>query len=166
MPVLVLKGSRSAFPGLYRVCDEEREGETVAFLISGDHESDRKKMLALVLMCVVFASGVVVGIVGTQIYFAKRFSQPGSLAEAAIDISKRRLTRALDLRQDQQQSLDAILEGTRRELDTLRRDTAHRLRDIRDRSAAEFIEVLDEEQRQELEKIQAEQGRVFDEYLE
>lgn len=127
--------------------------------------SHRNRIVAIALVATVFVVGVLAGVVGTHVYYAKRFTNAGSIADAALEISARRMTRQLDLREDQQQIFEEILGDTRLEIDALRREATSRLRDIRDDSAERLIEVLDEEQLKKLEEMRAEQGRLFDEYL-
>lgn len=87
------------------------------------------------------------------------------MADLALEVGARKLTRRLDLRPDQRQELDRILADTRGDVAVLRRDAVGRLRDIRDAAARRLDAVLDEEQREELRRLCEEQGQLFDRYL-
>lgn len=121
---------------------------------------------ALLGIAVLFLVGVVVGVAATHLYYMHRFSQPGSIAEAAVDFGAQHLAEALDLRPDQQAELDQILAEATVEVEGIRKDAVLELRDLRDRSALRLEGLLDEEQKQKLKALHAEQGRLFDKYLE
>lgn len=121
---------------------------------------------ALLAIAVLFLVGVVVGVAATHLYYIHRFSQPGSIAEAAVDFGAHHLAETLDLRPDQRRELDHILAEATVEVEGVRKDAVLELRDLRDRSALRLEALLDEEQKQKLKALHAEQGRLFDKYLE
>lgn len=125
-----------------------------------------KRPTALALVALLFLLGIVVGVLGTHVYYARQLRQPGGLANFALNIESRRLTRALDLRPDQKEELDRILADVRVEIADTRRQMVRDLVTIRNRSAQRLETVLDDDQRQALEKLRERQGKAFERYLE
>lgn len=125
-----------------------------------------KRSTALLLVAAIFVAGIGVGVVATHLYYLERFSRPGSIADAAVAVAGRRITRQLALRPDQERELERILVDTRSELEDVRRDTARDVREVRDRAAGRLRAVLDDAQRAELERLRREEGKIFDAYLE
>lgn len=121
---------------------------------------------ALVGIAVLFLVGVVVGVAATHLYYFHRFSQPGSIAEAAVDFGGNHLADALELRPDQRRELDQILAEATVGVEGIRKGAVLELRDLRDRSAVRLEALLDDEQKRKLRALHAEQGRLFDKYLE
>ncbi len=103
--------------------------------------------------------------IATHVYYAHRLSRPGALADTAIALAARQITRQLDLRPDQRQELELILDDVREEVRVVRGDVVIRLRELRERAARRFESKLDDEQRQELRRLRAEHGLLLDDYL-
>lgn len=123
------------------------------------------RTVAVGLVALLFVLGIVVGVLGTHLFYAHRLRQPGALADVLVNAAAARATDRLDLRPDQREQLDGILETTRRDLQTLREDLVDRLRAIRARDIARLVEILDGDQRRRLEQLHATEGQVFDDYL-
>lgn len=121
---------------------------------------------ALLGVAALFIVGVVVGIAATHLYYLNRFSQPGSIAEAAVDFGAGHLAESLDLRPDQRAELDRILTEVTEEVEGVRKVAVLELRDLRNRSALRLEAILDADQKQKLKKLHDEQGKLFDRYLE
>lgn len=125
----------------------------------------RHRILALVLVASIFVLGIVVGVVGTHVAYARRIERPGALADLALDLGAHRLERQLDLDTEQRLALDRILAEARREIALLRGDVVVRMRAMRQKAFDELAPVLDDDQRAELERLQAQRERFFDRYL-
>lgn len=124
-----------------------------------------KRPMALLLIGLLFLCGAVVGIVGTHLYYGHRLRQPGGLADLALQVESRRLTRQLDLRPDQQEALAAIVADTREEITGIRHDVVGRLRTLRDRATVRLEAVLDAEQKEKLHHLRQGRGRAFEDFL-
>lgn len=125
-----------------------------------------RRPVALALVGVLFALGVLVGVLSTHVFYLRQVSEPGGLAELVLDVTGQRLASRLDLRPDQRRQLDAILTDTRDEIATAREGFVADLRVIRARSAARLESILDEEQLEELRRIHRDEGVLFDRFLE
>ena len=125
-----------------------------------------KRPTALVLVTLLFFAGIVVGVLGTHLYYARQFARPGGIASFALEIESRRLTRVLDLRPEQKDELDRILADVGVDIADVRRQMVLQLIEIRDHAATRFETVLDDDQRNTLEKLRQRQGRAFERYLE
>ena len=125
-----------------------------------------KRPVALALVALVFILGILVGVLGTHVFYLKRVAEPGGLADLVLDVTGHRMAQRLDLRPEQREAFDAILLSTRDQIAAAREDFVGDLRDIRARSAQRLVAILDEDQLDELRKIQADEGQVFDRFLE
>ena len=121
--------------------------------------------LALALVAVIFGLGVVVGILGTHLFYAHQLRQPGEFTDAIVSSAGARMADRLDLDAAQRQALDEILDRARGEVKIVRRDLIDRLRAVRAQAIDELFDLLDEDQRRELERIHAEEGQFLDDYL-
>lgn len=125
-----------------------------------------KRPVALALVALVFVLGVLVGVLGTHVFYLKRVAEPGGLADLVLDVTGSRIASRLDLRPEQREAFDAILWSTRDQIATAREGFVGDLREIRARSAQRLVSILDEDQLEELRQIQADEGQVFDRFLE
>ena len=125
-----------------------------------------KRPVALALVAVIFLLGAVVGVLGTHYFYLRQVSEPGGLADLVLGVAGDRMARRLDLRPEQRQQLDAILDHTRDEIAVAREDFVGDLRIIRSHSAERLEAILDEEQLEILRRYRREEGDLFDRFLE
>ena len=118
-----------------------------------------RKPVALLAVGALFLAGVLVGVVATHSFYAWQLHRPGGLAALGLQVLGNRLERQLDLSDEQERQVDAILADTRRELMEVRRDTVPRLLAIRDRSFTRIDALLTPEQRARLRQFRARHDR-------
>jgi Spy/CpxP family protein refolding chaperone len=120
---------------------------------------------ALFAVTAVFLLGIVVGILATHVFYARRLAA-GGLADLGIGLAQRRIEARLDLTAEQQRRLEEILAADRRELEELRHDVIDRLLAMRDASHQELARELTPEQRQQLDELRREADERLEEWLE
>jgi Spy/CpxP family protein refolding chaperone len=118
-----------------------------------------RKPIAPLAVSALFLVGVLVGVVATHAFYAWQLRRPGGLAALGVHVLGNRLERQLDLSDEQERQVDAILADTRRELMQLRHDTVPRVLAIRDRSFARIDALLEPEQRARLKRFRARHER-------
>lgn len=118
-----------------------------------------RKPVALLVVGALFLVGVLVGVVATHAFYAWQLHRPGGLAALGLHVLGNRLERQLDLSDEQEKEVDAILADTRRELMQVRHDTVPRLLAVRDRSFARIDALLTPEQRERLKQFRARHER-------
>ncbi|MEM8962911.1 MAG: hypothetical protein AAGD38_15605 [Acidobacteriota bacterium] len=111
------------------------------------------RLIALGLVLVVFVVGVTVGVFGTHVFYAKRISDPGKMAEFMSAVALRRLDRTLDLSDAQRIEIEAVLADARHDVLVVRRETEPRMVAILDHTHDRIAAVLTEEQRREFDRI-------------
>jgi Spy/CpxP family protein refolding chaperone len=107
-----------------------------------------KRVSAVLAVLSVLALGVIVGILGTHLFYAKKLRQPGSLSETAGDFFARRLERELGLSEDQRRQIETILAESRVEGRALREEMRPRVTQMMERTSRRIQEVLTPEQRE------------------
>lgn len=125
-----------------------------------------KRSVALALVAALFLLGAFVGVLGTHLFYLHQISEPGGLAKLVLGVAGDRMANRLDLRPEQRQAFDALLDDTREEIAAARGDLVDELREIRGRSAHRLESILDEEQLERLREIQRDEGKLFDSFLE
>ena len=124
-----------------------------------------KRMLALLLVFVLFLCGIAVGILGTHLFYVHHLRQPGALADQVLEHHSRRLIRELDLRPDQQAVLAGILADTKVEIAGIRRDAVEKLRVLHHEASGRLEEILDPEQKERLRRYQENEGLAIKQLL-
>lgn len=124
-----------------------------------------KRSLALLAVAALFFVGVVVGILGTHLFYARQLQKPGGLAALGNRLFVASLERRLDLTAEQRQEIDAILEESRREGNALRQEVAPRVMALVERTSERIEEVLTPEQRRKYERLRRRHRRRAELYL-
>jgi Spy/CpxP family protein refolding chaperone len=113
-----------------------------------------KKTSAVFAVIAVLVLGIIVGILGTHLFYAQKFRQPGRWAEAAGDFFANRLERELNLTPDQRQAIDDIMAESRVEGRALREEMRPRVTEMMRHTSERIEEVLTPEQRQRFAELQ------------
>jgi hypothetical protein len=115
---------------------------------------------ASLLLIAAFVLGLVVGALGMGLYVAQAGGRlPLARAESFPSSMLRRLSRELDLRPDQRERVEAVLQETGQEFSRLRDELRPRFRDIRARSRDRIRALLDREQQADFERLSTEWER-------
>jgi hypothetical protein len=113
---------------------------------------------AYLAVALLFALGVVVGVLATHAFYAYRLHRPGGMVDLAMAVLATDLRRTLDLDPEQQVEVDRILAASRDDLVAIRGEVIARIRANRARSFAELEAVLRPEQREALHAFRARQS--------
>ena len=117
-----------------------------------------RRFSAIAAVVALFVSGVVIGIMGTHLFYASRLRHPGGLRIMADHYSMR-LEKYLDLTQEQVEAIDRVLETSRSEAGELRYEMWPRVHELIDRTSGEIEEILTEEQRKGYDRLRRFQRR-------
>lgn len=124
-----------------------------------------KRSVALLSVVAVFVVGAAIGIVGTHLFYAKRFrppdGPPGFMGGSFID----RLDRHLELTADQRRRIDEILRQRREEAETFRRQMEPQLRELFEATEAGIEEILTPEQRERFRQLRETRRGRMDRFL-
>jgi hypothetical protein len=121
-----------------------------------------KSFVAIAAVVSLFFVGVVVGALGTHLFYAKQLRQAAAPPEAFVRGFEMQLERALDLTPDQMTSIREILREGHLESERLREELRPRVRAHMERMHARIDEVLSPEQRERFEEFRERQGRRAD----
>lgn len=113
---------------------------------------------AYLAVALLFALGVVVGVLATHAFYAYRLHRPGGMVDLAMTVLAADLRRTLDLDPQQRAEVDRILAASREDLVAIRGEVIARIRANRARSFAELEAVLRPDQREALEAFRARQS--------
>lgn len=114
-----------------------------------------KRVAAVSAVLAVLILGVLVGVLGTHLFYAQKFRQPGSFSAVAGRFFAERLDRELALTEEQRQRIATILAQTRREAGALREELRPRIGALMDGAAERISEVLTPEQRERFRQLRA-----------
>ncbi len=117
-----------------------------------------RRSTALAAIAALFVTGVLVGVLGTHLFYLHHLREPGWLARTGTRLLAADLRRQLDLTPPQQRQLALILADTQKEALALRRETAPRLLALLDRSQARLESVLTLEQREKFDRLRRRRG--------
>jgi hypothetical protein len=120
----------------------------------------RPRLKGTLLLLLAFGLGVVGGAVGFGVYhtrFADWRTQGGAARFQERILS--RLTKDLDLRSDQRQKVEAVLQETNQEFATLRAEIGPKFREIRERARDQIRAALDAAQQVKFDKVAQEWER-------
>jgi hypothetical protein len=105
-------------------------------------------------LLVLFVSGVLIGTVGTRMYVRHKISHMYTKERPVIrDVFFRRLTRQLDLSEEQRQEIERIASSAAEEFHALRRQHRDEAEAILDEAVKEMRKYLSPEQQEQLERI-------------
>jgi Spy/CpxP family protein refolding chaperone len=117
-----------------------------------------KRSTALLAVAALFLLGILVGVLGTHLFYLRQLRQPGGMAVVGSRFLANSLDRRLDLTPEQRRQVDAILADASREAGAVRSEMMPRILEILDRSHRRIAAVLTPEQRQELERFRRQRG--------
>jgi Spy/CpxP family protein refolding chaperone len=113
-----------------------------------------KRASALFAVLAVLVLGVIVGIMGTHLFYAQKFRRAGSFSGMASDFFSDRLERELGLTPEQRRAIDEIMEESRLEGHALREEMRPRVTEMMRRTSERIGEVLTPEQRERFAELQ------------
>jgi Spy/CpxP family protein refolding chaperone len=117
-----------------------------------------KRSTAFIAVAALFLVGVLVGVLGTHLFYLRQLRQPGGMAAVGSRLLAADLDRRLDLTREQRRQVDAILADAARDARAVRREMMPRVLKILDRSQRRIAAVLTPEQRRELEHFRRRRG--------
>jgi hypothetical protein len=117
-----------------------------------------KRSTATVVVVALFLVGVLVGVLGTHLFYLRHLREPGWLVTAGTRLLAADLRRDLDLTPEQEREIDAILADAQRDAIALRQELMPRMLDILDRSQSGISAVLTSEQRERFEQLRRRRG--------
>lgn len=106
------------------------------------------KTAAISAILAILVLGVLVGILGTHLFYAQKLRSPGSFSMMASQFFADRLDRELSLTDEQRAAIGAILDETRLEADALRDDLRPKVGALMEEASERISEILTPEQRQ------------------
>lgn len=115
-----------------------------------------RRSTAVAAVAGLFLLGILVGVLGTHLFYLRQIRQPGGLAELGGRIVANNLDRRLDLTVEQRREIDRILADTSREAAALRREMMPRMLEILERSQRRVAAALTPAQRKEFESFRRE----------
>jgi hypothetical protein len=105
-------------------------------------------------LLVLFVSGVLIGTVGTRMYVRHKISHMYAKERPVIrDLFFRRLTRQLDLSEEQRQEIERIASRAAEEFHALRRQHRGEAEAILDEAVKEMRKYLSPEQQEQMERM-------------
>jgi len=124
-----------------------------------------KRSTALLAATALFLVGILVGVLGTHLFYFHEMRQPGGLARLGSRLVLANLDRELDLTAEQRRAVEGILAETRNEFADIRREATPRVLAVLDRSHDRIAGLLTAEQRAKFERIRARRRALFERYL-
>lgn len=125
-----------------------------------------KRLVAFAAVTALFAVGVVVGVLGTHLYYAHRLGQPGGPPAMIARGFEDRLQRELGLDAEQMQRIHEILREGHEQTEQIRAEMAPRLHEQLEAMHRRIVEeVLTPEQRVRFEELQAQHRRRADTFF-
>lgn len=123
------------------------------------------RALAIITVLSLFVAGVAVGALGMNLYATKRVDLRDRFHRHGGDFFFNRLHRALDLTEDQEREIEAILRRTHDEAYELRRELHPKVMELMDRAHAQIEEILEPDQREEFRRIVARSRRKAERFF-
>jgi len=120
---------------------------------------------ALLAATSLFLLGVLVGVLATHAFYLARIREPGGMFGLGMRLIATQLHWRLDLTDEQERQLDAILGDTQREAMALRAEFAPRALAVIDRSRERVLAILTPEQQDAFLRASAQQRRRAEELL-
>ena len=117
-----------------------------------------KRSTAIAAIVALFLVGVLVGVLGTHLFYLRHLREPGWLVKAGTRLAAAELKRNLDLTPQQEQQVGAILADAQRDVISLRREMTPRVLAILDRARVRISAVLSPEQREKFERLRQRRG--------
>jgi Spy/CpxP family protein refolding chaperone len=112
-----------------------------------------RRSTAIAAIAALFLVGVLVGVLGTHVFYLRHLQQPGWLLKTGTRLLAAELKRSLDLTPEQQRQVGAILADAQQDAFALRREMMPRVIAILDRTHSRISAVLTPEQRERFERL-------------
>ena len=112
-----------------------------------------KRVAAVSAVVAVLVLGILVGILGTHLFYAQKLRQAGSFSKMAGRFFAERLDRELALTVEQREAIDAILEETQVEAHAIREEIRPWVDALMEGSKERITEILTPEQRERFEVL-------------
>jgi Spy/CpxP family protein refolding chaperone len=109
----------------------------------------------------VFLAGVALGLVGGHLLALKKTREVVRNPEVRRQMIVKRLSRKLDLTDDQRKSIEAIIADAQVSIRDLRQEVQPRFEDVIQNAERQISEVLTAEQQEEFRKFMAERKRLW-----
>ena len=113
---------------------------------------------ALTVTFAVLLIGCVMGIAGYHLFERGSHARPAILSIGRTSGHTARLADQLQLTNEQEKQLGAILDDSRRQIETGRKEWDSRLREIRARTNERIAAILNDQQKQQFQKILSSAG--------
>lgn len=123
------------------------------------------RFAALISVIGVLIIGVLIGVLGTYLYFIDEIRRPDAEPRFRPDAFVERLTEELDLTREQLDTIRAIGRKTRERADALHRDMLPRVRAHMEDARTEMEALLTAEQRAKFEKMHQTERRRIEQFL-
>jgi Spy/CpxP family protein refolding chaperone len=120
------------------------------------------KTVAILAVCALFVSGVVIGALGMHLFYVQRLMRPGEPPAMAGRLLTGYLERQLDLSEEQQSEIREILGASRRQGAELRQRMRPEVEALMGQTRQAIVEVLTPEQRQKLDDIRRRDRRPLE----
>jgi hypothetical protein len=124
-----------------------------------------KRWVALLAVLGLFLVGVLVGVVGTHVFYHHKIERGGGLVGFATELFAQNLERRLDLDEGQKRQLEEILADTHREFGVLHQDVGPRAMTILRRMQGRIEEMLTPQQAEEYRRFQEGSMKRFHRFL-
>lgn len=112
-----------------------------------------RRAAALAAVLALFFVGVVIGGLGTHLYYAHRLGRPGAPLDMIARSFEDRLARELRLSDEQREQMAAILREGHEEGERIRAELAPRVHEHMQRVHERLLEILTPEQRRRFEEL-------------
>lgn len=114
------------------------------------------RLTALLSVTALFLVGVLVGVLGTHLFYFRALGQPGGLAAVGLKLVAADLDRRLDLTAEQEKQVAAILGDARARFAAIRAEISPEIMAVAKESQARIAEILDARQKAAFERFRAE----------
>lgn len=120
------------------------------------------KTVAILAVCALFISGVVIGALGMHLFYVQRLMRPGEPPAMTGRLLTGYLTRELDLTVEQQAEIREILGASRRQGAQLRQRMRPEVEELMGQTREAIEEILTPEQRQKLDEMRRRDRRPLE----
>jgi hypothetical protein len=120
-----------------------------------------KNWKAWIWVIAIFVSGMILGVIAGHLVTVKKAQEAARDPEVRRQMIVKRLSRKLDLTEDQRKSVDAIVADAQVSIRDLRKEVEPRFSEIIRNSERQITEVLNAEQQEEFRKLMEEKRRLW-----
>lgn len=112
-----------------------------------------KRSIAILSVVGLFVIGILIGSLGTHLYYAHRLMRPGGPPGMGGELFMDRLFARLDLTPGQRQEIERILDESHVQAESFREEMAPRVRALMEETHERVLAVLTPEQREVFEEM-------------